>query len=816
MELVEGPTLAERLEQGALALDESLSFARQIAEALEEAHEKGIIHRDLKPQNVKASREGKVKVLDFGLAKAMDPTGAASGPGSASQLAASPTLTLGATIQGVILGTAAYMAPEQAKGMAVDKRADIWAFGVVLYEMLTGAKLFAGDTVPETLAGVLKTEIDLGTLPEATPPALRRLLRRCLERQPRERLRDIGDARLVLDELRSGKGEAEAGTGTEPAASRARSTWAIAAAALAFGIVATFAGMTLLRGRATDPGRGRVVRATIELPEWFSLHERNRPIALSPDGARLAVAGRNTASFALQLYLRPLDRPELRPLPGTEGAESPFWSPDGRSLAFFAGGKLKRLDLADGIVRTLCDAPAGRGGAWSPRGFIVFAPSATGPLSQVAEGGGAPGPYTTVLNDGEVHRLPHFLPDGRKIVFLALNRASPGEDAIYAFDPGTGGYRKVRDSSTEALFVAPGQLAFVVEENLMLQPFDVERMELTGVARPIASDVHFTETRNYLSLAIDPRGPLVFQPTAKRGGERLAWLGLNGDRAPIPAEPVSAERVRVSPDGTSAVISMTGDHFEQSLELLDLERGIRTPLDVRSRRANRAIWSPDGKRVAFSADFDGQSQLAVSPARAGEAAVPLTSGAGNEQNPGDFTPDGGAILFEQHSNVDKSGDLFVVDVDGKSPPRPYLVRPANDLYNRLSPDGRWAAIGFQSDPVRYRFDLAVVPFPEATDVFQITNTGIGTMGWLGERELYWVDSERKEWAASFELRDGRLQLATPRPLFGDRHLAEGTEILDYSRARKQFLVGETVEDPATNRLVVVTDWRALLGDDGAR
>jgi len=664
---------------------------------------------------------------------------------------------------------------------------------------------------------VLKNEIDLESLPEGTPAALRRLLRRCLERQPRERLRDIGDARQVLDELRSGKNETEAGTAAEAPASRPRSTWAIAAAALAVGIVATFAGMTWTHGRVDDPGRAGVVRATIELPEGFELHDRNRPIALSPDGTRLAVSGSDRASGgARQLHLRTLDRLELQPLSGTEEAESPFWSPDGRSLGFFAAGKLKRLDLADGIVRTLCDAPAGRGGAWSPLGTIVFAPSATGPLSQVAEGGGEPGPYTTVDSEGEVHRLPHFLPDGRKIVFFAANRASPGENAVYAFDPGGGGYRKIRDSRTEALFVAPGQLAFVVEENLMLQPFDVERMELAGVARPIANDVHFTENRNYLSLALAPRGPLVFQPTARRGGVRLGWLGRNGERAPIAAEPVSAGRVRVSPDGTSAVISRIGDHLEFSIELVDLERGIRTPLGTRSRRANWAIWSPDGRSLAFSTDFDGQSQLAVSPARAGEAAVPLTSGAGNEQTPGDFTPGGGAILFEQHSNVDKSGDLFVVDVDGKSPPRPYLVRPANDLETRLSPDGRWAGILFQSDRARFRFDLAIAPFPEATDVFQITNTEVRTFGWLGDRELYWVDSEGAAWTASFDLRDGRLELATPRPLFGERRLTEGTQIFDYSRSRRQFLVGETVEDPPTNRLVVLTDWRALLGDEKAR
>ncbi|HVS14949.1 MAG TPA: protein kinase, partial [Thermoanaerobaculia bacterium] len=355
MELVEGPTLAERLAAGPLPVEDALGIALQIALALEEAHEKGIIHRDLKPQNIKASPEGRVKVLDFGLAKAMDPAGAPSGAGAASHLAKSPTLTKGATVHGMILGTAAYMAPEQAKGMAVDKRADIWAFGVVLYEMLVGASLFAGDSVGDTLAAVIRGDIDLQRLPPATPQAIRMLLRRCLERNPRNRLHDIADARIVIEEVLAGRSEETAVTGRAGSTGRtARWRWLVAALGLVGGIVAAGVGFRLAGG--PDPV---VVKAAIPAPPgatFFFDPGHPGPAALAPAGDRIAFTARDAAG-ALLLWVRELDDLVARPLPGTDNAGYPFWSPDGRFVAFFADGKLKKIDAAGGPPTTLCAAP---------------------------------------------------------------------------------------------------------------------------------------------------------------------------------------------------------------------------------------------------------------------------------------------------------------------------------------------------------------------------------------------------------------------------------------------------------------------------
>ena len=421
MEVVEGPTLADLLEQGALPLAECLSIARQIAEALEAAHEKGIIHRDLKPQNIKASEDGKIKILDFGLAKAMDPTAAASGAGSASQLARSPTLTMGATVQGMILGTAAYMAPEQAKGFAVDERADIWAFGVVLFEMLTGAPLFSGDSVGDTLAGVLRSEIDLDRLPGGTPPALRGLLRRCLERDPKIRFHSIADVRILLDEVLSGRSDRESptsasGVAPPPATWRRLLPWGVTALAL---VAAAGTWMALSGARPAAP-----LSVDIAPPEGQRFHfqgDFGAPAVLSPDGSTIAfgAVGDDATTY---LWVRSLATGESRKLEGTGGATAPFFSPDGRSLGFFASGRLLSIPVTGGSPLRIADAPNGRGGAWLPDGTIVYAPEFRSALLRVRSTGGRPEPITELdATRHSSHRWPVATRDGRTVVYLATN-----------------------------------------------------------------------------------------------------------------------------------------------------------------------------------------------------------------------------------------------------------------------------------------------------------------------------------------------------------------------------------------------------------
>src|SRR5688500_14937334 len=469
MELVEGDDLAAIVARGPLPLDEALAIARQIAEALEAAHGQGIVHRDLKPANVKVPADGTVKVLDFGLAKAMEPT---SGAGARTDLAHSPTLT-GAhgTQLGVILGTAAYMAPEQARGAAVDARSDIWAFGVVLWEMLTGRRLFVGETVSDTLAAVLRADIDLAALPSGVPPAVRSLLRRCLERNPRNRLHDVADARIVIDDVLAGRSEEAS---SQPAAPRPLALrtlpWALAAllaAALAWAIWPRLGG----GGPATAP-RSPVL--AIHPPPGLTMRLDEQGLlgqvaifALAPDGSRLAFV---EGAGAGRLVLRELASAELRPLEGTDGASSPFFSPDGRWLAYFAPGKLRKVPVDGGRSADLADSSLDRGGVWCPDGSIVFAADATSALSRLPAGAARPEPLTRLAQGERTHRWPALLPGGREVAFTVGMVGQPGDyddSRIDAVDLASGERRNLFRGASMVRFT-PGGVALLGRDKEVL------------------------------------------------------------------------------------------------------------------------------------------------------------------------------------------------------------------------------------------------------------------------------------------------------------------------------------------------------------
>jgi len=813
MELVEGPTLAERLAQGPLSLDEALSLARQIAEALEEAHAKGIIHRDLKPQNIKISGEGKVKVLDFGLAKAMDPAAPASGIASASRLEQSPTLTLGATVQGVILGTAAYMAPEQARGSVVDARADIWAFGVILWEMLTGASLFAGDTVTDTLAAVLRADIDLDRLPPSTPSMIRHLLRRCIERNPKNRLHSIADARLVIDDMLAGRADAPSGEAAAgPAARAGRTLWLVGLSALALGVIGTLAVVSLVgRGQPASPTAS--MRTTIRLPNSLEPDDSDRPIALSPDGSRLVVVAVD-AEGGRALYLRALDDLRLEPLAVTADASYPFWSPDGRSIGFFAGGKLRRLDLESGGVRTLCDAAQGRGASWGRRGTIVFSPGASGPLLEVSADGGTPAALTQVARDGEDQRNPHYLPDGRSVVFFARNRGAAGERAVYVFDPRRGAAKKLMDSPSEAIYVEPGYLAFVADGNLMLQSFDLRKLALSGSPRPIAADVQYTVVRSWIAADFSPNGALVYERDPGERPYELSWLDAAGNQTPAWNGPLDRSvSASLSPDGRRAVVVWEdGGHIIRN-DILDFEAGTRARLGGSAERAMRAAWSPDGERILVRSVTDGEMQLAWLVPRPGESAHPLTSSKGLDYQPGSFTLDGRSVLFSRWSDVDQLGDVFMLDLDAGSPPRAILTGPGQEVYPRLSPSGTWMAFVSNASG---REEIWVTDFPAVADRRQVSVGAaewafeLRAWGWLSANELWWQSSGGHVVAARIGKGARGVEVEARQPLLGGRALAKGEEILDYSRARQRFLLGRDVGAKVSPDLVVVSDWRAAL------
>jgi len=729
MELVEGPTLAERLEAGPLPLDESLSLARQIAEALEEAHEKGIIHRDLKPQNIKASMEGKVKVLDFGLAKAMDPMGAASGGASASQLAQSPTLTLGATVQGVILGTAAYMAPEQARGVAVDKRADIWAFGVVLYEMLTGRRLFEGELVTDVLANVLKHDIDLGRLPEATPPSIRRLLRRCLERNPKNRLHDIADARIVIDEALAAPdpGTPVRGDGAQVAAPSARLPWALAGA----GLVAALLFATLwLRVPRQEV---RSVHASLLAPEGFALGDS---FALSADGERIAYQVYDSEDHR-SLWLRVLATGDARQLQGTDGGELPFWSPDGRHLGFFAEGKLRRLDVQTGGVQTICDAPTPRGGTWSEDGRIAFSPSFRTGLSIVPAGGGEPR-VLTKLDEGrgeKSHRFPVFLPGGRRLLFLAQTAEGGARDdrsTIEVLDLEKGSRTRLVGANSSPLLAANGFLLFWRDGSLLAQRFDAGRVALSGEPVVVASNVGY-DTNERAIAAVAQDDALVYQV----GGRGALGAIVRSDRRGIDIASLRDQErfydLAISHDGSKLVYEMSREQGTTDLWIYDFERGTSQRLTFEEGNESSPAWSPDDRTIYYDNDLENDGVIYQRAADgSGDAKRIGTTPQG--LRPYSVAPDGSWLVVGQ-TGAGTSTDIFRYDlVTGKL--TPLVDTPFEDQNARLSPDGRLLAFTSEQSG---RSEVYVQALDGTRGRWQISSDGGTLPRWRGdERELFYL------------------------------------------------------------------------------
>ncbi|HEY6931663.1 MAG TPA: protein kinase, partial [Thermoanaerobaculia bacterium] len=676
LELVEGETLADRLAQGPLPIDEALEIARQIAQALEAAHERGIVHRDLKPANVKLTPEGRVKVLDFGLAKAL------SGDPSSPNVSASPTLTAQATQAGVVIGTAAYMSPEQARGKAVDKRSDIWAFGVVLYEMLTGQRCFEGETVSDTLAAVLTRDPDWDALPGKTPPSVRRVLRKCLDRDAKRRFHDIADARLELDERIS-----EAAPVPE-AVSRPvrRARWIAAVFALA--LIAAAGWWRALRPRpAIAPAPAAFA---INLPPADQIPFDDMPVLdLSRDGTKLVfIVDRDGRR---QLEVRARDRIDPRPVPGTDGASSPFLSPDGQWIGFFADGKLKKVPLEGGVAVVLADAPNNRGGVWLSDDSIVYSPDFTSGLMRVSSRGGKPEILTKpdAARGERTHRWPTYLPGNDPAVLFTIGLLQgPGnyDDArVAVYEPATRMTRVMFEGGSMARYSPSGHLVFLRAETLFAVPFDAAGRRTTGPAIALTERPSGDPSSGVVYAAFGADGSLAFIPSAGPAAERsIVLTDRSGKARTLPLPPRAYHYPRFSPDGKRLAVTIGPGHGNaDDVWTIDIETGALTRLTIGDGNGNYyPVWSNDGRRIAYGTDRAHQG-IFFRGADGVVAEDPLFPTA-RPDVPSDWSRDGSRLALTRNF---PSTDIFLVSLADRKETQ-FELGGSSPVF---SPDGKWIA-----------------------------------------------------------------------------------------------------------------------------
>jgi eukaryotic-like serine/threonine-protein kinase len=807
MELVEGLTLAEKIKAGVIPVNEALPIAKQIAEALEYAHERGIVHRDLKPANIKIAQNDAVKVLDFGLAKALE------GDPASLDISSSPTITRMATQAGIILGTAAYMSPEQAKGKSVDRRTDTWAFGCVLYEMLTGKMAFSGETVTDTLASVIKSEPDWNALPASTPQAIRNFLQRCLKKDPRQRLQSIGDARITIEEILSGAAtqsdSAAVSGGINPPLRVAR--WRTALPWCIVALLAIVLAAFIVADLMKKPPEEDAFVSQIPPPkgaQFMLAGGAGGAPVISPDGREIAFVA-SESSGQPKLWVQPLDSKTAQPLAGTDGAAYPFWSPDSRSIGYFAHGMMNRADASGGPSESIAPAAFGRGASWGKNGIILYSPTQVAGLYTVPASGGTPHQVTFIDKSGSTSdRWPQFLPDGKHFLFYS---EVPTHYGTYVGSLAGGKPTLLIRGSSNAIYSPPGYLLFIQQGTLMAQPFDAKSLQLMGEAKPIAVNVPHLSTMSLGEFSVSQTGILTYaQGSSEAGLRQLVWYDRSGKQIGPASPPGGYFTLDLSPDGKQvALTEQSRDQADVDVWVYDLARVTNTKLTFGTVDVQPA-WSPDGKMIAFLAIPQGSIYHLYEKASDGSGDVKTLLADDADENWPVWTPDGRDLMFTRYETVGTHRSIWALPLDGVGKPFAVVQNAQFDVDEpAVSPNGKWLAyVSSQSG----QSEVYISPFLHGSGLWQVSSGGGEMPEWEPDgKELFYLSPDHKMMAAQISEQGSAIAIGKATALFTvDLAGTPGGRTYAVGPRGQKFLTITSVEGSGPQAVTLVVNWPALV------
>ena len=805
MELLDGHTLADRLEKGALPTEQVLRFGVEIADALDRAHRAGIVHRDLKPGNIMLTRSG-VKLLDFGLAK----IAAEARP---SELSSFPTQAPSQplTARGTVMGTVQYMAPEQLEGKEADARSDIFAFGCVLYEMATGKKAFSGASQASLVTAIMSKEPEpISSSAPMTPPALDRVVQTCLAKDAEDRWQSAHDLKNELVWI--GRAGSQAGSPAPVVArrkNRERIAWMVAAAAL---VVAAALATFLVRRPAPT---GRTIRFDVGPPsDAGSSFEFGYGLALSPDGSQLVYEAESAGTS--RLYLRRFSTTEVKAIPGTEGASFPFWSPDGTQLGFFAGGSLKRFDLASGTSQTLAPAANGRGGTWGRQGVIVYSPDTATELYQVPAAGGTPTRTTHLDSQAKEgsHRWPVFLPDGRHFLFN-VNWSGPGHRGIYVGELGTNRKFQLVESDSAPIFAPPGDLMYVRQKTLVDQRIDPKSFRLIGAPETVASDVEIVGEQlptGYVRVSASANGVLALRSGVTKSSQ-ITWFDRSGKKLSEVGPVAEMDEPSLSPDGARVVFEKADPGGRtQDIWLLDLARGNETRVTFGPADSLSPVWSPDGRTIYYTnASTDRKEYQINATSSSGDGTKRTVLATDVNVYTDDVSPDGKMVAFE-YQPPNGSVDLYTIAADGSAKRKPFLATPFTEAHSTFSPDG--TALSYTSNESGSD-EVYVRTFPDGQTKWQVSTQGGDESVWRGDgKEIFYLAPDQRIVAVAVDRTAGGFRFGSPAPLFSVHVPSFGSAFdrtgFQVSRDGQRFLVNQVTGESQRSPITVVLNWRSEL------